>query len=113
MSNPFLTLPPQIGRHYRFKLIETGELYECVITDEEERSDGTIIYNSESLTPGQPHWVYWPDGEAKRSSMSPVAILIEDILILGKLPESEEFKELREGHDAMMERLTKLSGERP
>ena len=96
MNNPFLTLPPRVGQHYRFRYEADGQLYECEIIRERNYRE-ILIYDSKTVSsPGPPNWTYWPDGEAKISGGTYVATLVEDIFILGKLPESEEFKELRE-----------------
>ena len=101
-----LTLPPQIGNHYYYRNKGEDELHECVIIREEKYRDGTTIYKSKGTVD---RWTFWPDGEAKiDGGTNYVAVLVEDILILSNISESEEFRELREGHDAMMKRLTKL-----
>ena len=106
--NPLLTLPPQVGRHYRYRLMETDEVFTCEIIGEDRFHKGEQVWDSMSEE-GQRNWVYWADGEAKISDGEDyVAVLIEDVHISPELPESEDFKELREGHDAMMQRLTSL-----
>ena len=109
MSNPLLTLPPAVGNRYFYQNKDDDTLYECEITDESTHQ-GVPIYVSRDSNGN--NWTYWPDGEAKvhvgYTDESYVAYLTEDILILNDIPESEEFKNLRENHSSMMRRLKEL-----
>ena len=108
-----LTLPPEVGRLYRFRGVKQYEGVDgvCVITSTTaHRRSGSTIFRSETKEGGAlRNWVYWPDGKAKIAPYGPddhVAELVEDAS--GGLTESDEFKELKEKYTEMTQRLKEL-----
>lgn len=106
-----LTLPPVVGRKYTFQYdADPFEIHECMIIETEEWLDRDpssktgYIYRascSDSNT-----WVFWPDGEAKRSEDYPVCRLVADIV--EDLPVSAEFAELQATQEERMNKLREL-----
>jgi hypothetical protein len=110
MSSPLLTLPPQVGRHYRYRNVhdEDDTLHTCEIV-EEETYQGITIYRAADDNCDE--WAFWPDGKAKIEPFGKedyCAILVEDAYISTELPESSEHKELMAKREKMMNRLKEL-----
>lgn len=88
-----LTLPPEVGRKYRYRNVSTGQEHICEITHEATYRGDRVFHST-----GPNSWMYWEDGEAKTTpgKGKPVAVLIEDVLIGHQMEESEELKRIRE-----------------
>ena len=110
-----LTLPPVVGQRYTFQYDvnferDPFELHECTITETEEwlhalnPSSTNYVYRA-SCSDGN-SWVFWPDGEAKRSEDCPVCHLVADIV--EDLPVSAEFAELQATQEERMNKLREL-----
>ena len=114
MGNPLLTLPPEVGRTYRYRNGKKGvnrngaQGGTCVITHQ-GTFQGEMTFNSRAENGD--NWMFWADGKAKIHPYGPtdhVAYLTEDVYTAPELPPSEEFKELKARIESIKQRLKEL-----